>query len=152
MIMNDEKWMQHAFALAQQAELAGEVPIGAVIVLNDEIIGQGRNSVITHSDPTAHAEMVALRQAGKKIQNYRLVDAALYTTLEPCCMCAGALVHARIKTLHFATSDPRAGACGSKFQLVDNDILNHKIQYNKGLLEQECSMLLKNFFKQRRIK
>lgn len=142
--------MQRAYDLALKAQKNNEVPIGAVIVLNDKMIGEGYNQVISQHDPSAHAEIIALRNAGKKIENYRLVEASLYTTLEPCCMCAGALVHARIKNLFYAASDPKAGACGSQFQLVENDILNHKINYEVGLLQEECSLLLKNFFKQRR--
>lgn len=150
--MSDIKWMQRAFELAKIAETKGEVPIGAVIVLNDEIIGEGYNKVISLCDPSAHAEILALRQAAKKIDNYRIVNAELYTTLEPCCMCAGALVHARIKSLYFATPDPKAGACGSQFQLINNDILNHRLNFYEGMLQEECAQLLKNFFKQRREK
>ena len=150
--MADIKWMQRAFELAKLAEENGEVPIGAVIVLNDEIIGEGYNQVISLCDPSAHAEILALRQAAKKIDNYRIVNAKLYTTLEPCCMCAGALIHARIKSLYFATPDPKAGACGSQFQLINNDILNHKVSFSGGVLQEECSWLLKNFFKKRREK
>lgn len=150
--MTNIKWMQRAFELAKIAQAKGEVPIGAVIVLNDEIIGEGYNQVISLCDPSAHAEILALRQAAKKIDNYRIINAELYTTLEPCCMCAGALVHARIKSLYFATSDPKAGACGSQFQLVHNEILNHKLNFYEGMLQEECSQLLKNFFKKRREK
>ncbi len=144
--------MHRALELANIAEQQGEVPIGAVLTLNNEIIGEGYNQVISNNDPTAHAEIIALRQACAEKNNYRLIDAVLYTTLEPCCMCAGALVHARIKTLYFATHDPKAGACGSQFQLANNNILNHKIELNHGLLQQESSTLIKNFFKKRRKK
>ncbi len=151
MALHEEK-MHCALALAREAELNGEVPVGAVIVLDGEIIAEGYNQVISTNDPTAHAEIIALRQAANAIGNYRLVDATLYSTLEPCCMCAGALVHARIKTLYFAACDPKAGACGSQFQLVDNDVLNHKIDWHAKLLQEESSTMLKNFFKQRRLK
>lgn len=144
--------MQRALELARFAEIQGEVPVGAVLTYNNEIIGEGYNQVISNNDPSAHAEILAIRQAAQKQQNYRLVDSTLYTTLEPCCMCAGALVHARIRTIYIATNDPKSGACGSRFQLVNNDILNHKININFGHLQEESSSLLKNFFKKRRKK
>lgn len=148
--MSAEKWMAQALTLAHQAQEIGEVPIGAVLVYQDEVIGEGYNQTISLSDPTAHAEIIALRQAAKKIKNYRLLNTTLYTTLEPCCMCAGALVHARIKTLYFATSDPKAGASGSQFNLTNNTILNHRIECHQGLMQQQSAQLLTNFFKQRR--
>ncbi len=151
-MMSDEKWMRYAFELAELAEEKDEVPIGAVIVLDGKIIGEGYNQVISNNDPTAHAEIIALRQAAKNIGNYRLINAELYTTLEPCCMCAGALIHARIKHLYFATTDPKAGACGSQFQLLKSNILNHKIDFSEGLLKVESAALLKNFFRKRRKK
>ena len=148
--LEHQRFMAHALSLAHQAEAQGEVPIGAVIVYDNKIIGEGFNQVISLSDPTAHAEIMALRQAAKNSNNYRLVGASLYTTLEPCCMCAGALVHARIQTLHYAAFEPKAGACGSQFQLVDNPILNHKVEIKTGLLQNESSTLIKQFFKKRR--
>lgn len=145
-----QKFMECAIELAMEAEKQGEVPIGAVVVLNNEIIGKGYNQVISLNDPSAHAEIIAIRQAAKKLGNYRLNDANIYTTLEPCCMCAGALVHARIKNLYFATSDPKAGACGSQFQLVDNATLNHRVNVDIGIFQEKSATLLKNFFKKRR--
>lgn len=145
-----QKFMERAIELAMEAEKQGEVPIGAVVVLNNEIIGEGYNQVIKLSDPSAHAEIIALRQAAKKIGNYRLNGASIYTTLEPCCMCAGALVHARIKNLYFSASDPKAGACGSQFQLLDNSILNHRVNIDIGIFQEKSASLLKNFFKERR--
>lgn len=142
--------MQRAYELAQLAEQKGEVPIGAVLVDNDKIIAEGHNQTIELSDPTAHAEILVLRHAGIKLNNYRLNGTTLYTTLEPCVMCAGALVHARIKTLYFASTDPRGGACGSQFNIVHNKKLNHRIECHSGLFAKPCGDLLSNFFKQRR--
>src|SRR5690606_7681392 len=118
-------WMNHAFALAAQGGELGEVPVGAVIVYDNQVIGEGFNQPIASHDPTAHAEIIALRQAAQKVQNYRLVGSTLYVTLEPCTMCVGALVHARIERLVFATTEPKAGAVVSKSQLLDNDYFNH---------------------------
>jgi tRNA(adenine34) deaminase len=146
----DEHWMQHALQLAEKAEKAGEVPIGAVLVLNDEIIGEGYNSPITHCDPTSHAEINALRAGAKAINNYRLNDAILYTTLEPCLMCAGAMVHARLKRLIYGAQDPRAGAVSSVFQVLDNSSLNHRLECMHGLLKEECGAVLTNFFRNKR--
>jgi tRNA(adenine34) deaminase len=126
------------------------VPVGAVIVANDEIIGEGFNQPITASDPTAHAEIVALRDAAKKINNYRLVGASLYVTLEPCTMCVGALVHARIQRLIFATTEPKSGAVMSRSQLLSADYFNHKIDVTGGVLAQECQHQLSAFFQKRR--
>lgn len=148
----DAKWMQHAFDLAIKAQSIGEVPVGAVIVYENEIIGQGWNQPISSNDPTAHAEIVALREAGNNIGNYRLPDATLYVTLEPCAMCAGAIVHARLAKLTYATADPKTGACGSVFNLLQTEALNHKVEINKGIMEDECKALIQNFFKQKRNK
>ncbi|MCG8378658.1 MAG: tRNA adenosine(34) deaminase TadA [Proteobacteria bacterium] len=149
---NDLKYMQRAYELAQLAEANDEVPVGAVIVLNDQIIGEGWNQPISSNDPTAHAEIIALRNAAKQINNYRLVDATVYVTLEPCAMCAGAIVHARLAKLVYAIADPKTGACGSVFNLLDVDELNHKVEIDKGIMEDECRSLIQGFFKQKRIK
>lgn len=146
----DEFWMQKAIALASQAEALGEVPVGAVIVCDSEIIGEGFNQPITANDPTAHAEIVALRDAAKKINNYRLVGASLYVTLEPCTMCVGALIHARIQRLIFATTEPKSGAVVSRSQLLSADYFNHRIDVTAGVLAQECQHQLSGFFQKRR--
>jgi tRNA(adenine34) deaminase len=146
----DLKFMQRAVMLAQLAEQAGEVPIGAVLVKNNEIIAEGFNQPIATHDPTAHAEIVALRAAAKQLNNYRLIDTTLYVTLEPCAMCVGAMLHARIQRLVFAASDPRAGAVISVFELLSEPRLNHRIAWRSGVLAQECSTILKTFFQARR--
>ncbi len=146
----DEFWMRRAIVLASQAEALGEVPVGAVIVCDGEIIGEGFNQPITANDPTAHAEIVALRNAAKKIDNYRLVNASLYVTLEPCTMCVGALIHARIQRLIFATTEPKSGAVVSRSQLLSADYFNHKINVTSGVLAQECQHQLSGFFQKRR--
>jgi len=143
-------FMSRALELAREAERAGEVPVGAVIVKDGEIVAEGWNRPISTSDPTAHAEMVAVRAAGQKLNTYRLLDTTLYVTLEPCAMCAGAMVHARVKRLVFAATDPRAGAAGSVFNVVSHDALNHRIQYESGVLADECSAMLRGFFLARR--
>lgn len=146
-----EDFMSRALSLALKAESESEVPVGAVVVYQNEILAEGYNQTIQLSDPTAHAEIIALRRACQEVDNYRLIDAVMYTSLEPCCMCAGALVHARIKKVFYAASDPRAGACGSQFQLANNQILNHRIDLHQGLFQQQSSEILKNFFKKRRL-
>src|SRR5688572_4792302 len=148
--MSDSKYMARALELAREAERAGEVPVGAVIVKDDAIVGEGWNRPISTSDPTAHAEIVAIRAAGQKLNTYRLLDTTLYVTLEPCAMCAGAMVHARVKRLVFAATDPRAGAAGSVFNVVSHDALNHRIQFESGVLADECSAMLRGFFLARR--
>ncbi|MBL1141837.1 MAG: tRNA adenosine(34) deaminase TadA [Proteobacteria bacterium] len=147
-----EKWMQRAFKLAEKAKSQDEVPVGAVIVLEDKIIGEGWNQPISANDPAAHAEIIALRNAGNNIGNYRLPDATMYVTLEPCAMCAGAIVHARLAKLIYATDDPKTGACGSIFNLLQTEELNHKVEIEKGILEEECRTLIQDFFKVKRIK
>lgn len=147
---DDVKWMAHALKLAQRAEAEGEVPVGAVIVLDGEIIGEGWNQPITSFDATAHAEIVALRQACQSRQNYRLPGASLYVTLEPCIMCAGALVHARIDRLIYATPEPKTGAAGSYVDIFSLPQLNHRVQCEQGVLAEESSVLLRNFFRARR--
>ena len=142
--------MQRALALAAQAEAEGEVPVGAVLVLNNEIIGEGYNHPIAACDPTAHAEIEALRQASQRIGNYRLPGSTLYVTLEPCAMCAGALVNARIERLIFAARDLRFGAVRSKFGLADSDLLNHRLRVEEGLYAVEAGDMLARFFQLRR--
>ena len=149
---DDAKWMQRAFELAQKAKTHNEVPVGAVIVYEDKIIGEGWNQPITSNDPSAHAEIVALRQAGQTLNNYRLPGVVMYVTLEPCAMCAGAMVHARISKLIYAVDDPRTGACGSVFNLLQSDELNHKVEIEKGVMEDECRALIQDFFKAKRSK
>lgn len=142
--------MREALALARKAAEAGEIPVGAVLVSNGQIIGRGANKSITINDPTAHAEMEALRQASSALNNYRLAGCTLYVTLEPCVMCAGAIVIARIDRLVFAARDLRFGAVRSKFRLADSDLLNHKVEVEEGLLAAESAELLTQFFRERR--
>ena len=142
--------MQQALALAEQAAREDEVPVGAVLVLDDQLIGSGYNHPIAKSDPTAHAEIAALRAGAEKIGNYRLLNATLYVTLEPCTMCAGAMVHSRIKRLVYGASDPRAGAVQSMEQVLDKPFLNHRVEYAGGLLAAECGEILSWFFKEKR--
>ena len=147
----DVDYMQIALKLAAEAALAGEVPVGAIVVKDGIIIGRGANSPISHNDPTAHAEIMALRDAAKTIGNYRLVDCTLYVTLEPCAMCSGAIQHARITKLVFGASDPKTGACGSVINLMDEVKLNHHTEVLGGVMANECSSMLSAFFKQRRL-
>jgi tRNA(adenine34) deaminase len=148
---NDLNHLRAAIAEAQAAEANGEVPVGAVVVHNNKIIGRGQNRVLRDSDPTAHAEIVALREAGIALKNYRLEDCTLYATLEPCAMCAGAILHARIARLVYAAPDPKAGACGSVLSVLNHPQLNHKLDLLPGLLAEECGALLTNFFRKRRL-
>jgi len=143
-------YMRQALALAEQSQAAGEVPVGAVVVLGGEVIGKGSNSPIAANDPTAHAEMLAIREACARIGNYRLEGATLYSTLEPCVMCAGALVAARVATLVFGARDLRFGGVRSKFRLADSDLLNHRLEIVEGVLAAECVRLLQDFFATRR--
>jgi tRNA(adenine34) deaminase len=143
-------FMQEALELARQAAASGEVPIGAIVVAEGRVIGRGANSPIARNDPTAHAEMLALREAAQAAGNYRLEDATLYVTLEPCVMCAGALVAARIKRLVFGTRDLRFGGVRSKFRVADSELLNHQVEIVEGVLAAECVELLQNFFAARR--
>ena len=151
-MITDEEWMQQAFQLAKKSEGQGEVPVGAIIVYQNEIIGKGWNQPILLHDPTAHAEIIALREAGRKMHNYRLLESAMYVTLEPCAMCAGAIVQARISRLVYAVEDKKTGACGSVFNIVQTEELNHSVEITKGILERECQTLIKNFFKEKRLK
>ena len=142
--------MREAMLLARQAAERGEVPVGAIVVKDGEIVGRGSNAPIGMHDPSAHAEILAMRDAAKNIGNYRLVDCSLYVTLEPCAMCAGAIQHARIGKLIFGAKDPKTGAWGSVINLMAEDKLNHHTDINAGILESECGQLLSDFFKQRR--
>lgn len=148
---DDEKWMRYALTLAGKAEQQGEIPVGAVLVQDDQILGEGWNMSITAHDPSSHAEMVAIRQAGKQVENYRLINTTLYVTLEPCPMCAGLLVHSRIDRLVFGASDLKTGAAGSVMNIVCHDELNHQIEVCAGVLEEECASKISNFFKMRRM-
>ncbi len=139
-----------AIAEAQSAEAAGEVPVGAVVVHQNRIIGRGQNRVLRDCDPTAHAEIVALREAGRALGNYRLEGCALYVTLEPCAMCAGAILHARVARLVYAAADPKAGACGSVLSVMNHPALNHRVEVTSGLLAEECGAMLTAFFRARR--
>ncbi len=149
-LSNDEAWMRYAFRLAQRAEQLGEVPVGAVVVKDNRCIAEGWNNSIVSHDPTAHAEVVALRAAGIVVENYRLSDTTLYVTLEPCVMCMGALSHARVKRLVFGAYDPKRGAVCNALSLSDASFLNHHIGWTGGVLEADCSVLLKDFFRARR--
>jgi tRNA(adenine34) deaminase len=146
----DVRFMRRALDLARHAGESGEVPVGALVVLNGEIIGEGWNQPIVSHDPTAHAEIVALRAAAARTRNYRLTDAMLYVTLEPCTMCAGAIVQARIARLVYGAADSKAGAAGSVFNLLDSSSLNHRAEVEGGVLAGECGAMLRKFFKARR--
>jgi tRNA(adenine34) deaminase len=143
-------FMRRALELAAQAQAAGEVPVGAVIVKNGAIVAEGYNRPIGTHDPTAHAEIIAMRTAGQALGSYRLLDTTLYVTLEPCAMCAGAMIHARIKQLVFGAADPRAGAAGSIFNIARHEALNHRMEITGGVLAEECGAVLRNFFIARR--
>jgi len=146
----DLTFMSRALELARTAEAAGEVPVGAVIVKDSAIVAEGWNRPIVSCDPTAHAEIVALRAAGQALGTYRLTGTTLYVTLEPCAMCASAMVHARVQRLVYAATDPRAGAAGSVFNIAQHQALNHRLECTAGVLAEECSTLLRNFFLARR--
>ena len=146
----DIAFMSRALELAREAERAGEVPVGAVVVREGVIVGEGWNRPISTNDPTAHAEIVALRAAARNLATYRLLDTTLYVTLEPCAMCAGAMVHARVKRLVYAATDPRAGASGSIFNITQHSALNHRLECEAGVLASECAAMLRQFFAARR--
>lgn len=146
----DLRWMKRALELARDAEAAGEVPVGAVLVRDDEVVGEGWNRPVSSNDPTAHAEMVALREAGRRLCNYRLVGTTLYVTLEPCVMCAGALVHARVSRVVFGAADPKTGAAGSVFDTLVSERHNHRVAVEGGLLAEASGALLRDFFRARR--
>ncbi|CNH00372.1 tRNA adenosine(34) deaminase TadA [Yersinia pekkanenii] len=147
---SDEYWMQRALTLALRAQEEGEVPVGAVLVLDNKVIGEGWNRSICDNDPTAHAEIMALRQGGQVVQNYRLLDATLYVTLEPCVMCAGAMVHSRIRRLVYGANDLKTGAAGSLVDILRHPGMNHQIEISAGVLADECSRQLSEFFRLRR--
>ena len=149
-MQTDYDYVRAAIAEANAAEAAGEVPVGALVVHHGKIIGRGQNRVLRDSDPTAHAEIIALREAGQRIANYRLTGCTLYVTLEPCAMCAGAILHSRIGRLVYAAADPKAGACGSVLAVMNHPQLNHRVEVYPGLLAEECGTLLTDFFRQRR--
>ena len=148
--MSDESWMRRALQLAEKAEAAGEVPVGAVIVRNGELLAEGWNQPISSSDPSAHAEIVALRAAGQKLGNYRLLDTDLYVTLEPCLMCVGAMLHARVKRVVYAADDPKTGALGGAYDLLNNMRHNHRFEVRRGVLAEQSRAMLQAFFRQRR--
>ena len=148
--MNDEYWMKRALELANRAEEAGEVPVGAVIVRNGELVAEGWNRPISSADPTAHAEIVALRAAGQKLDNYRLLDTELYVTLEPCPMCVGAMLHARVKRVIYAATDPKTGALGGTYDLLNSVSHNHSFEVTGGVLAEESRVMLQEFFRQKR--
>lgn len=146
----DELWMEEALREAQRALALGEVPVGAVVVYEGRIVGRGCNRPLSANDPTAHAEILALREAGQTIDNYRLLDCELYVTVEPCAMCAGAITHARIRRLIYGAEDPKAGAVHSMLQLLNHPKLNHQVEVSSGVLAARCMDLLQTFFRERR--
>ncbi len=146
----DEHWMREALSLAALGAAVGEVPVGAIVVCDGQIVGRGYNSPIGRTDPCAHAEILALREAARTLDNYRLVDCDLYVTLEPCPMCAGALVHSRIRKLIFGAAEPKAGAIISRDCFLGRDNLNHQVEMVSGILADECSTMLSAFFRRRR--
>ncbi len=146
----DELWMEEALRCAQRALEAGEVPVGAVVVYDGRIVGRGWNQNITHSDPTAHAEVIALREAGANLGNHRLGACDLFATIEPCAMCAGALVHARVRRLIYGADDPKAGAVHSVIQVLNHPGLNHKVEICGGVLAGKCAEILQEFFRNKR--
>jgi tRNA(adenine34) deaminase len=146
----DERWMRHALKLARRAQELGEVPVGAVVVKGDEVVAEGWNRPIASHDPSAHAEMVAMREAAASLRNYRLNGLTLYVTLEPCVMCAGAIIHARIARLVFGAPDPRAGAVQSFYDIIAQPRLNHRPEWAGGVLADDCGAILQEFFRARR--
>ncbi len=148
--IEDEQWMRHAMQLAAQAEQQGEVPVGAVLVREGEVIGEGFNQPISSCDPTAHAEVVALRAAAKRMNNYRLPNTTLYVTVEPCSMCAGSLIHARVGRLVYGAQEPRAGVVESQMALLSQEFFNHRIDVKGGVLAEECGRLMGDFFGRKR--
>ena len=146
----DERWMRLALEQAKQAESEGEVPVGAVVVIDDKVIGQGRNQSLGFHDPSAHAEIMAMREAGKTLSNYRIPGSTLYVTLEPCVMCAGAILHARVERVVFGARDEKTGAVGSIANLLENPLANHRCRVTADILSEQSRLLLANFFQQRR--
>jgi tRNA(adenine34) deaminase len=147
---SDERWMQEAIGEARKAEAAGEVPVGAIVVIDGSAVARGANRNLRDADPTAHAEIVALREAGRHLGNHRLLEATLYCTVEPCAMCAGAMIHARLRRLVYGADDPKAGAAGSALQVVNHPALNHRMDVTHGVLAGSCGELLQSFFRARR--
>lgn len=152
MLKTDAEWMQYALQLAQHAALQGEVPVGAVLVQENNILGEGWNQSISLNDPSAHAEILAIRAAGQVAHNYRLPGTTLYVTLEPCSMCAGAIIHARIERIVFGAYDPKTGAAGSLFSVLNDPRHNHQVQISGGVLAEECADILRTFFRERRLR
>lgn len=150
MSLSDELWMEEALREAKRALASGEVPVGAVVVCDGRVLGRGCNSSVTANDPTAHAEILALRGAGQALGNYRLLDCDLYVTVEPCAMCAGAITHARIRRLIYGAEDPRAGAVHSMLQVLNHPKLNHRVEVSSGVLAARCIDLMQTFFRERR--
>ena len=148
---SDELWMEEALRVAQRALDAGEVPVGAIVVRAGKIVGRGWNRNLTDVDPTAHAEILALREAGARVGNHRLGECELFATIEPCAMCAGAMVHARLKRLVYGADDPKAGAVCSVLQVLNHPQLNHQMEVSRGVLANRCAELLQSFFRQRRV-
>ena len=146
----DEQWMTRAIAAAREAEALGEIPVGACVVSENKLLAVSGNRTRTDGDPTAHAEIVALRAAAKALGNYRLTDAIIYSTIEPCAMCAGALIQARVRGLVYGAPDERAGAVESRFRICDSEFLNHRMELTTGVLEEECRELMQAFFRTRR--
>lgn len=146
----DARWMRHALELARRAGEAGEVPVGAVLVRGGDLVGEGWNRPVSRHDPSAHAEIVALREAGRRLANYRLTDTTLYVTLEPCVMCAGALIHARVARVVYGAADPKTGAAGSVFDTLTSSLHNHRIEVQGGVLADEAAGVLREFFRSRR--
>ena len=149
-MINDEQWMEKALELARKAEAAGEVPVGAVLVKGEQLIAEGWNQPILSHDATSHAEIMAMRAAGEKLNNYRLIDTVMYVTLEPCSMCVGAMIHARVAKVVYAASEPRTGALGGAFNLLEANQHNHVFDVVSGVLAEESKALLQNFFQSRR--
>ena len=149
-LKDDNYWMQQAIELAKKAEAQGEIPVGAILVADGKAIAEGWNQSISRHDPTAHAEIMAIREAGKLIENYRLIDTTLYVTLEPCPMCVGAMIHARIARVVFGASDYKTGAIHSAMNLLEHESHNHKMEYEAGVCAETCSQQLSDFFKKRR--
>jgi len=150
MEFDDEYWMQKALELARKAEAEDEVPVGAILVKDNQLIAEAWNQPIQSNDPSAHAEINVMRKAGQLLNNYRLIDTTLYVTLEPCSMCVGAIIHARIKRLVFGAYDPKTGAAGSAIELIQSDKHNHRVELVPGVMEEECREVLQAFFRKKR--
>lgn len=150
LVKNHEDWMAHALLLAERSRDEGEVPVGAVLIKDGELIAEGWNQPIAHHDATAHAEIMAIRSAGKVLNNYRLPNTVLYVTLEPCTMCAGAIIHARIAKVVYGATDPRTGSAGSAIDIFSKDYHNHQVDVLGGVMQEKCGQILKDFFRQRR--